>query len=280
MVLTSSSGLERRGRPGAALGERAGRGGERPSRPPPFPTPGEPAGLRANPPLHARSCIKKGGASSHSCNRKPPGRTEEEWKPVPSPPPPTIRPPPQSGIGRSFTPHPPPPRPREARAAFVDARPPTTEPEQREGSGRVGCVCTCEKRYLRRGYAGILGSLPSWKGAREGRSPRPILGLQHRAPHPHTNLVVDVLQSFLARGPPDLHLPARFNRWLPAGAPALPGVGRLRVGAQVRDVPLLGHHLPRAPAHRQRVEVDGLVLRGPLHRAEHATEFLPRLGAA
>lgn len=153
MVLTSSSGLERGGRPGAALGERAGRGGERPSRPPPFPTPGEPAGLRANPSLHARSCVKKGGASSHSCNRKLPGRTEEEWKPGPSPPPPTMRPPQESGMGPSFTPHPPPPRPREARAAFVDARPPTTEPEHRQGSGRVGWCAPARSDI--RGGAGL-----------------------------------------------------------------------------------------------------------------------------
>lgn len=64
-------------------------------------------------------------------------------------------------------------------------------------------------------------------------------------PTPHTNLIVDVLQGFLARGPPDLHLPARFNRWLPAGTPALP----VRVGAQVGDIPLLSYNLPRAPAH-------------------------------
>lgn len=63
--------------------------------------------------------------------------------------------------------------------------------------------------------------------------------------HPHTNLIIDVLQGFLARGPPDLHLPARFNRWLPTGTPALP----VRVGAQVGDIALLSHHLPRAPAH-------------------------------
>lgn len=96
------------------------------------------------------------------------------------------------------------------------------------------------------------------------------------SPPSHTNLIVDVLQGFLARGPPDLHLPARFNRWLPAGTPALP----VRVRAQVGDIPLLSHHLPRAPAHRKRIEIDGLVLRRPFHWAEHAAEFLPGLGTA
>lgn len=149
--------------------------------------------------------------------------------------------------------------------------------------GRVGWGACADagRQYSRRGRTvDTLGlSVLHRAGRGEGGAipaPRPPF----QTPLPHTNLVVEVLQGFLARGPPDLHLPARFNRWLPAGAPALPGVRRLRVRAQVGDVPLLSHHLPRAPAHRQRVEVDGLVLRGPFHGAEHATEFLPGLGAA
>lgn len=189
MVLTSSSRLERGGRPGAALGERAGRGGERPSRPPPFPTPGEPAGLRANPSLPARSCIKKGGASSHSCNRKPPGRIEEEWKPGPSPPPPTMRPPPRHSRGWA---HPLPPTlhlpgpGRRGQPLWTHGRPPPN-PSTDRGRAGWGGVHLQEAVFEAGqdcGYAGILGPPPSWKGAREGRSPRPILGLQHRAPPP------------------------------------------------------------------------------------------------
>lgn len=183
-------------------------------------------------------------------------------------------------------PHPPPPRPREARAAFVGAEPPTAEPELPrtlyvEGASRVGCMYRFEDAIFKTGRTvGTLGSSDLHRAGRGAREGRPHVWSCVSITLPHTNLVVDVLQGFLARGPPDLHLPARFNRWLPAGAPALPGVRRLRVRAQVGDVPLLSHHLPRAPAHRQRVEVDGLVLGGPFHRAEHATEFLPGLGAA
>lgn len=169
---------------------------------------------------------------------------------------------------------------------WAHSRPPPSpsfsEPCTEKGRVGWGACAHAGKRYSRWGRTvGTLGSSAfhrAGRGAREGRAPRSVLS---RTPPPllHTNLVVDVLQGFLTGGPPDLHLPARFNRWLPAGAPTLPGVRRLRIRAQVGDVPLLSHHLPRAPAHRQRVEVDGLVLRGPFHRAEHATEFLSRLGA-
>lgn len=209
----------------------------------------------------------------------------ESVQPSPTPP---YDPQPGIGIGSSFTPTPHLPGPgRSGQPLWAHSRPPP-RPSLSAPCTYKGQVGRGARIDLRMQYSSESGRWARWdprfstelEGSLGRRDPTSGTASRTPPPRPHTNLVVDVLQGFLARGPPDLHLPARFNRWLPAGAPALPGVRRLRVGAQVGDVPLLSHHLPRAPAHRQRVEVDGLVLGGPFHRAEHATEFLPGLGAA
>lgn len=198
---------------------------------------------------------------------------------------------PQPGIRLSFMPTPHLPGPGGAGslcghiASHRRAKPEPRRTLRSEGAGRVGCARAdaggnIQGGSCRRARWGALGCSVLRRGGRGRGRGDPRAPSPSPPTSPHTNLVVEVLQSLLARGPPDLHLPARFNRWLPAGTPALAGVRRLRVRAQVGDVPLLSHHLPRAPAHRQRVEIDGLILRGPFHRAEHATEFLPGLGAA
>lgn len=77
--------------------------------------------------------------------------------------------------------------------------------------------------------------------------------------HSHSYLVViQILQRFFASALPDLHLPRLGD-----------------VGLPVDDSPLTA-----APARRQRVQVERLVVRGAVHRAEHAAEFLPRPGGA
>lgn len=77
--------------------------------------------------------------------------------------------------------------------------------------------------------------------------------------HSHSYLVViQILQRFFASALPDLHLPRLGD-----------------VGLPVDDSPLTP-----APARRQRVQVERLVVRGAVHRAEHAAEFLPRPGGA
>lgn len=70
--------------------------------------------------------------------------------------------------------------------------------------------------------------------------------------------IVQVLQSFFPRALPDLHLPRLGD-----------------VGLPVNDSPVT-----LAPARRQSVKVQRLAVRGALHRAEHATEFLPGPGRA
>lgn len=70
--------------------------------------------------------------------------------------------------------------------------------------------------------------------------------------------IIQVLQSLLARALPDLHLPRLGD-----------------VGLPVDDSPVA-----LAPARRQRVKVQRLAVPGALHRAEHATEFLPGPGGA
>lgn len=70
--------------------------------------------------------------------------------------------------------------------------------------------------------------------------------------------VIQILQRFFASALPDLHLPRLGD-----------------VGLPVDDSPLTP-----APARRQRVQVERLVVRGAFHRAEHAAEFLSRPGGA
>jgi len=94
-----------------------------------------------------------------------------------------------------------------------------------------------------------------------------------------THLVIQVLQCLLPSGTPDLHLSSKINRWFPS-LPALPGIDGLSIRTQVGNILLLCHHFVRSAAHREGVEVDGLVLQGAFHWAEHATEFLPGLRTA
>lgn len=70
--------------------------------------------------------------------------------------------------------------------------------------------------------------------------------------------VIQILQRLFASALPDLHLPRLGD-----------------VGLPLDDSPLTP-----APARRQRVQVQRLVVRGAFHRAEHAAEFLPRPGGA
>lgn len=86
------------------VGERAGRGGERLSKPPPLPNPGEPSGLHANPPLHAPRCIKKGWGTQPQLQSEAARKDLRRMESVqPSPTPPYD---PQPGIGSSVTPTP------------------------------------------------------------------------------------------------------------------------------------------------------------------------------
>lgn len=70
--------------------------------------------------------------------------------------------------------------------------------------------------------------------------------------------IIQILQRFLPRALPDLHLPRLGD-----------------VGLPVDDSPVAP-----APARRQRVKVQCLAVRRAFHRAEHATEFLPRPSGA
>lgn len=175
MVLASEPGTRAQKARAEAVG--SGRPNPRPSRPPGSRGPSCKASTaRSEPPQ------KKGGAPSRSCNRKPPGRVSEEWNRGQPPP----RRPPPAPAGDQPIPyaHAPPLKLKETRAAFVGARPPTAQPEPRrtlrgEGAGRAGCACRCGRRGPGRGMkAGAPGS-----GAREGRSPRPVLRLHPPPPH-------------------------------------------------------------------------------------------------
>ena len=75
---------------------------------------------------------------------------------------------------------------------------------------------------------------------------------------PNHPFIVQVLQSFFPGAQPDLHLPRLGD-----------------VGLPVNDAPVAP-----APAHGERVKVQRLAVGGALHRAEHATELLPRPGGA
>lgn len=70
--------------------------------------------------------------------------------------------------------------------------------------------------------------------------------------------IIQVLQSFLPGALSYLHLPRLGD-----------------VGLPVNDSPLTP-----SPARRERIKVQRLAVRGAFHRAEHATEFLPRPGGA
>lgn len=175
MVLAS----ELRTRAQKAPAKTAGSGcrNPHPSRPPGSRGPSRKASTaRSEPPQ------KKGGAPSRSCHRKPPGRISEEWNRGQPPP---RRPPPAPASDQPIAyAHPPPPKLKETRAAFVGSRSPTAQPEPRrtqrgEGAGRAGCACRCGRRGTGRGMkAGAPGS-----GAREGRSPSPVLRLHPPPPH-------------------------------------------------------------------------------------------------
>lgn len=251
MVLASSSGLEhaRQGRRCCRRARRARRGAAVEA-----PAPPDPQGARwpsCGPSLHAQSCIQKrvGHPATAAIGSRPGGFKKNGTTAHPHPPLCDPRP----GIGPTFTTTTT-PQAQGSASSLCGRTAATAEPAplrtlRGEGAGRVGCVYRCGEGQDG-GHAGMLGSPSSCKGGEGGAISAPSPPSQTPL-RPNTNLVVDVLQGFLARGPPDLHLPAGFNRWLPTRAPALPGVRWLRVGAQVGDVPLLGHHLPRAPAHRQ-----------------------------
>lgn len=120
------------------------------------------------------------------------------------------------------------------------------------------------------------------QGGKDTSLPQPIacsscISLTHT--HICTHLVIQVLQRLLPSGTPDLHLSPEINRWFPS-LPALPGIDGLSIRTQVGNILLLCHDFVRSAAHREGVKVDGLVLQGAFHRAEHATEFLPGLGTA
>lgn len=88
-----------------------------------------------------------------------------------------------------------------------------------------------------------------------------VLRKKKKTQHLNTDsylFVIQILQRFFASALPDLHLPRLGD-----------------VGLPVDDSPLTP-----APARRQRVQVERLVVRGAFHRAEHAAEFLPRPGGA
>lgn len=190
-------------------------------------------------------------------------------------------------------------------------------PNRRAGRGKGGCLCVqgllsssaLLPKHTHTPAESTRITLEGWRGgsSRDATSPRKALPARtckwqkqgtagwegsgppaahpwascpsHTHTHMCTHLVVEVLQRLLPRGTPDLHLSPEINRWLPS-LPALPRVDGLSIRPQVGNVLLLRHDFVRSAAHRQGVEVDGLVLQGAFHRAEHATEFLPGLGTA